>query len=115
MVSLLGERERIVGQRKQNRKSLGLAKLTPPTLPVVLKRPRLFRLLDKARKRPVTWMAAPAGSGKTTLVASYLKARRLSVLWYRLDESDADPPPSSIFWRSLPSPWRHEFEPRCRY
>lgn len=81
--------------RTRIRKSIGLAKLTPPSLPVVLKRLRLFRLIDKARKRPVTWIAAPAGSGKTTLVASYLKARRLPVLWYRLDESDADP--SSFF------------------
>jgi len=30
-----------------------------------------------------------------TLVASYLKARRLPVLWYRMDETDADP--SSFF------------------
>jgi len=72
-----------------------LAKLTPPTLPVVLKRPRLFRLLDKSRTRPLTWITAPPGAGKTTLVASYLKARRLPVLWYRLDDSDADP--SSFF------------------
>ena len=82
-------------RRRRTRKAIGLAKLTPPSLPVVLKRPRLFRLLDKARARPVTWIAAPAGSGKTTLVASYLKARRLPVLWYRLDETDADP--SSFF------------------
>ncbi|MBX3306641.1 MAG: hypothetical protein KF751_11390 [Nitrospira sp.] len=82
-------------RRKRTRKAIGLAKLTPPSLPVVLKRPRLFRLLDKARKHPVTWIMAPAGSGKTTLVASYIKSRRLPVLWYRLDESDADP--SSFF------------------
>lgn len=68
-----------------------LAKLTPPTLPVVLTRPRLFRVLDHARTRPLTWITAPAGFGKTTLVASYLKARRRPVCWYRLDEGDADP------------------------
>lgn len=84
-----------MARRRQTSKSIGLAKLTPPMLPVVLKRLRLFRLLDKARKRPITWIATPAGSGKTTLVASYLKARRLPTLWYRLDESDADP--SSFF------------------
>ena len=72
-----------------------LAKLTPPILPVVLKRARLFRLLDKSRKRPLTWITALPGAGKSTLVASYIKARRLPVLWYRLDESDADP--SSFF------------------
>lgn len=68
-----------------------LAKLTPPTLPVVLTRSRLFRVLDQARTRPLTWITAPAGFGKTTLVASYLKARRRPVCWYRLDEGDADP------------------------
>ncbi|MBI4001473.1 MAG: AAA family ATPase, partial [Nitrospira defluvii] len=79
------ERKSVRGRSPQ------LAKLTPPTLPLVLNRKRLFRVLDKSRKRPLTWITAPPGAGKTTLVASYLKARRLPVLWYRLDESDADP------------------------
>ena len=74
-----------------NRSTSRLAKLTPPTLPVVLTRARLFRVLDRTRTRPLTWIAAPAGFGKTTLVASYLKARRRPVCWYRLDEGDADP------------------------
>lgn len=68
-----------------------LAKLTPPILPAVLTRARLFRVLDRARTRPLTWITAPAGFGKTTLVASYLKARRRPVCWYRLDEGAADP------------------------
>ena len=59
------------------RQSNVLAKLTPPTLPGVLKRARLFRLLDKSRTRPLTWITALPGAGKSTLVASYLKARRL--------------------------------------
>jgi LuxR family transcriptional regulator, maltose regulon positive regulatory protein len=80
---------------RRPRKSVALAKLTAPTLPKVLTRPRLFRLLDQARRRPVTWIAAPAGWGKSTLVASYLKTRRLPVLWYRLDGTDVDP--SSFF------------------
>ncbi len=68
-----------------------LGKLTPPILPVVLTRAKLFRVLDRARTRPLTWITAPAGFGKTTLVASYLRARRRPVCWYRLDEGDADP------------------------
>jgi len=60
-------------------------------LPAVLTRARLFRVLDRARTRPLTWITAPAGFGKTTLVASYLKARRRPVCWYRLDGGDADP------------------------
>ncbi|HNN42331.1 MAG TPA: BTAD domain-containing putative transcriptional regulator [Nitrospira sp.] len=76
-------------------RSVPYAKLVPPTLPIVLQRTRLFRLLDKSNARRLIWITAPAGAGKTTLVASYLKSKRVPVLWYRLDESDADP--SSFF------------------
>ncbi len=38
----------------------------------------------------MVWIAAPAGYGKTTLVASYLKTRKLPTFWYQLDEGDAD-------------------------
>jgi ATP/maltotriose-dependent transcriptional regulator MalT len=55
-----------------------------------LVRPRLVRRLDLARKKPVTWVWAPPGAGKTTLVASYLAARRTRGLWYKVDEGDAD-------------------------
>ncbi len=35
-------------------------------------------------------MSGPPGAGKTTLVASYLAARRLRGLWYQVDRGDAD-------------------------
>ncbi|MGC1955756.1 MAG: AAA family ATPase, partial [Gammaproteobacteria bacterium] len=68
-----------------------LRKLTPPNSSAVVLRQRLFTLLDEARCRPVIWITGPPGSGKTTLVASYLQARALTSLWYRLDECDQDP------------------------
>ena len=59
-------------------------------------RKRLFRLLDAAREQPITWVAAPPGAGKTTLVASYLEARKVPFFWYQLDAGDADP--ATFFW-----------------
>jgi ATP/maltotriose-dependent transcriptional regulator MalT len=66
------------------------SKLMPPRLPKIVPRARLFRELDHARTRPIIWIAAPPGAGKTTLVASYLHARRLRPLWYTVDERDGD-------------------------
>jgi len=67
-----------------------LAKLNPPRLPPIVERPRLYRLLDQARKRPVIWINAPPGFGKATLVASYLRARKIRPLWYQVDDGDSD-------------------------
>jgi DNA-binding SARP family transcriptional activator len=67
-----------------------IAKITRPKLSGILGRVRLFRLLDQGRRKPVVWVAAQAGSGKTTLVASWLDARKLPCLWYQIDESDGD-------------------------
>lgn len=67
-----------------------VAKLTSPTQPRVLARARLFRQIDRARRRGCAWIHGPAGAGKTTLISSYLEARRLPRLWYRLDEGDRD-------------------------
>jgi ATP/maltotriose-dependent transcriptional regulator MalT/DNA-binding SARP family transcriptional activator len=68
-----------------------LAKLTRPKLYDALPRPRLFSLLDEAATRPIVWLCAPPGSGKTTLVASYLEARKVRHIWYQADGGDADP------------------------
>jgi ATP/maltotriose-dependent transcriptional regulator MalT/DNA-binding SARP family transcriptional activator len=72
-------------------RSTALAKLTRPRLYDALPRPRLYSLLDDARARPIVWIAAPPGAGKTTLVASWLEARKLKHLWYQIDVGDADP------------------------
>jgi len=66
------------------------AKITRPFSPDVLDRTRLFRVLDATAAKPVVWVSAPAGSGKTTLVASWLGSRSIPALWYQCDDGDAD-------------------------
>ncbi|MBX3465124.1 MAG: hypothetical protein KF830_18290 [Planctomycetes bacterium] len=69
-----------------------LAKLTRPRLHDALPRPRLFALLDAAvASRPIVWVGAPPGAGKSTLVAGWLEARGRRHLWYQIDAGDASP------------------------
>jgi len=54
-------------------------------------RARLFRRLDVGRKHGIIWIQAPPGAGKTTLVSSYVTARKLPCLWFQVDRYDTDP------------------------
>ena len=71
------------------------AKITRPSQPGVLPRKRLFALLDQRRSSSVVWVMGPAGSGKTTLVSSYLDARDIDCLWYQVDQGTPTSPPFS--------------------
>jgi LuxR family transcriptional regulator, maltose regulon positive regulatory protein len=67
------------------------AKLARPKLARIVVRPRLLRLLGRKSSAPVTWVHAPAGAGKTYLLASFLEARAPAPsLWYEVDASDRD-------------------------
>ncbi|GFO53180.1 hypothetical protein GMSM_01870 [Geomonas sp. Red276] len=68
----------------------------PVVLPGVVHRERLFNLLDRRAGKPLYWVSGPGGSGKTTLVSSYLESRGIPALWYQVDASDADP--ASFFY-----------------
>jgi LuxR family maltose regulon positive regulatory protein len=59
----------------------------------VVARPRLFELLDQGVQGPVTLVAAPAGSGKTLLLASWAAQASAPgpVAWLSLDPADNDP------------------------
>jgi LuxR family maltose regulon positive regulatory protein len=67
-------------------------KLLPPRpAAVLLPRPRLTERLQANLSHPVTLVTAPAGSGKTTLVADFVRAHARQFVWYQLDRGDADP------------------------
>ncbi|HEY9025553.1 MAG TPA: BTAD domain-containing putative transcriptional regulator [Burkholderiaceae bacterium] len=73
------------------RKQVTLAKISRPRSHDVLARARLHGVLDKACARPVVWLSAQPGAGKTTLVASHLETRKRHGVWYQVDAGDADP------------------------
>ncbi|RPI79427.1 MAG: hypothetical protein EHM45_02965 [Desulfobacteraceae bacterium] len=73
-------------------------KTTSPFLPNIIRRPRLYKLLNHGRHYSVSWLTGPAGSGKTTLVADFLQTHKLDHIWYRLNEQDND---FSVFYSNL--------------
>ncbi len=76
--------------KEKSDKQSSVAKISRPRLSKIFPRKRLFRLLDQSKDKPILWVSGPAGSGKTTLVASWLDSRKFPCLWYRLDSGDAD-------------------------
>jgi DNA-binding SARP family transcriptional activator len=68
-----------------------LAKVTPPLIGQALSRKYLFDKLDSMRENQTIWISSPAGSGKTTLVSTYLEDRKIPCLWYQVDMADDDP------------------------
>ncbi len=67
-------------------------KLLPPRpAPALLSRPRLTERLLANLQHPVTLVTANAGSGKTTLVADFVRTHARNFVWYQLDHTDADP------------------------
>ena len=66
-------------------------KLYRPPLPAdLVTRGGLIELLDRERNRPLTLVSAPAGYGKSVLVASWLEHNDWSSAWLSLDSDDGD-------------------------
>lgn len=65
--------------------------LVPRPRPELLPRPRLLEWLDSNADKRLTLLSAPAGYGKTTLLADYINASSLPFAWYTLDAQDSDP------------------------
>ncbi len=70
----------------------------PAAPPDWVPRPQLLESLDGALQRPckLILLSAPAGFGKTTLVAEWIQQRGISAAWLSLDKDDNDP---ARFWR----------------
>lgn len=81
--------------------NLAATKLRPPVPPSrLVERARLRRVLDGADAGgvPLVLVSAPAGSGKSTLVAAWLATHPGDAAWLQLEDSDADP---ARFWVSV--------------
>ena len=72
--------------------SLILTKLSlPPARPVLVPRRRLVERLNGGIQGKMSLISAPAGYGKTTLAAEWLRETRRAVAWLSLDDADNDP------------------------
>ncbi|MDM7487634.1 LuxR C-terminal-related transcriptional regulator [Rhodococcus sp. CSLK01-03] len=75
---------------------LSLARSSVPRLPRrVVRRPRLERILEEGVKSGLVLVSAPAGSGKTLLLASWAAAHPGPVAWLSVEREDAEP---AQFW-----------------
>src|SRR5215831_5050455 len=68
----------------------------PPGPPVLIPRTRLIAALDAGMRRPLVHVSAPAGFGKTTLLADWARRAGRPVAWLSFDVDDNDP---TRFWR----------------
>jgi LuxR family maltose regulon positive regulatory protein len=68
----------------------------PRRQPAYVPRPRLLDELDQGLAHGLVLVCAPAGFGKTTLLADWTRRGRWPVAWLSLDEGDNDP---VRFWR----------------
>jgi len=76
---------------KVNRSVIYPPKIICPNTAKIIHRARLFNVLDEARQQAkIIWIAAPGGSGKTTLVSSYLEKKSVAHCWYQIDQDDRD-------------------------
>jgi LuxR family maltose regulon positive regulatory protein len=71
---------------------------SPRARPDRVPRPHLIEVLENALSlgHGLILVAAPAGFGKTTIVADWLRATERAAAWLSLDKGDSDP---ALFWR----------------
>src|SRR5690554_6526969 len=72
----------------------------PPRSARTINRPRLLELLQEGLQYKLTLINAPAGFGKTTLIAEWLHSIELKSSWISLEAGDNDP---ARFWNYITS------------
>jgi LuxR family maltose regulon positive regulatory protein len=70
----------------------------PPRQTGFVSRPRLVEYLDEGLARPLILVCAPAGFGKTALLADWSRGSHRSPAWVSLDVEDND---AARFWRHV--------------
>ena len=87
-----GGRGAAVGTRGHGARRCFAPSCALPRLPAhFVRRPQLFELLDALVAVPITVVVAPAGSGKTSLLAGWIEESSVAHVWLSLDEADRDP------------------------
>jgi len=84
----------------------------PP--PIGLRRARLERMVDTTWRVPLTVVVAPAGSGKTTMLAMFAQAERGAgrvVAWYQAGSSEAGPTGFLRYLENAVRQWAPELAP----
>src|SRR6516164_512507 len=63
----------------------------PPTRPGTIRRSSLIEKLARQDSGPIVSVVAPAGYGKTTLLAQWAERNGQAFAWVQVDEQDNDP------------------------
>jgi LuxR family transcriptional regulator, maltose regulon positive regulatory protein len=85
---------------RQNAPLLVTRRVAPRPADTWVQRPRVAKLLDRGMERPLTLVSAPAGWGKTALLAQWIAGGTApgAVAWVPLSQDDADP---HRFWADV--------------
>jgi LuxR family transcriptional regulator, maltose regulon positive regulatory protein len=94
------------GQGSRQDALLATKLYVPRMQPGFVDRPRLTARLDEGLARRLILVSAPAGFGKTALLAAWASSAKRPVAWLSLDDGDNDP---ARFWRHVAA----ALEPAC--
>jgi LuxR family transcriptional regulator, maltose regulon positive regulatory protein len=88
---LLNFESRDMGQQSSDQLLLATKLAIPLVRSGLVARPRLLHTLEACVQHPLTFLAAPAGFGKTVLLSAWARQQQRTVGWVSLDSSDNDP------------------------